>query len=204
MKFISFLKWLRWFFGFGPKTEKKVEKSVPTSVVLPVKAYKVEHTKHDEARDLLVEKIVQAKVKNQQIQADMFNERLASLRQDVDKRYSKPVEPTNPSEDFITSMAIGYMTDSTVEGTLLGGDMLGAALGDMLNSSDDTPSSNDLDRGFDGGFGDGGFSGGGAGADYSDNTPSYESPSYESPSYDPPSYDSDSNFDDSSSRDLDY
>ena len=210
MKFISFLKWLRWFFGFGPKQEKKVEEKKVEPILVPTESYKVEHKKHYEARDILIEKLEQAKLNNIKIKNDNFDEQLNQLKRDVDRRYPRHVEPTptKPNDTFLESMAIGYMTDSTVEGTILGG---------ALNTSDETPK-------FEDGFGGGDFSGGGAGADYSDNTPSYdppsyeapstpsyESPSYESPRYDPPSYDSGSSnydsgssFDDSSSRNSDY
>jgi hypothetical protein len=43
----------------------------------------------------------------------------------------------NSSDSFIESLVIGYLTDSTVEGTLLGGDLIGAAIGDALNNTDD-------------------------------------------------------------------
>lgn len=38
---------------------------------------------------------------------------------------------------FLTSMVIANATDSTILGTVLGGDPVGAVLGDMMNSSDD-------------------------------------------------------------------
>ncbi len=40
------------------------------------------------------------------------------------------------SGDFLTSAAIGFATDSALLGTVLGGDPLGAVIGDMLNTSD--------------------------------------------------------------------
>ncbi len=41
-----------------------------------------------------------------------------------------------PDDGFLTSMALGYMTDSTIIGGMLGGNVVGAMLGDMLNNSD--------------------------------------------------------------------
>lgn len=37
---------------------------------------------------------------------------------------------------MLTSAAIGYATNSALLGTVLGGDPVGAILGDMLNTSD--------------------------------------------------------------------
>jgi hypothetical protein len=42
-------------------------------------------------------------------------------------------------DGFLESMAIGYLTDSTFVGTLLGGNLPGAMIGDMLNDSDEVP-----------------------------------------------------------------
>lgn len=42
-------------------------------------------------------------------------------------------------DDFLTSMAIGYVTDSTLAGYAVGGNLSGAILGDVLRN-DDTPS----------------------------------------------------------------
>lgn len=63
-----------------------------------------------------------------------------------------------PQDDgFLTSMALGYMTDSTVLGTAIGGNFAGAMIGDMLNNNDEIKQ--DF-RGFDGGkFGGSGQSG---------------------------------------------
>jgi len=40
-------------------------------------------------------------------------------------------------DGFLESMALGYMTDSTMMGTLLGGNLPGAMIGDMLNNADE-------------------------------------------------------------------
>jgi hypothetical protein len=69
-------------------------------------------------------------------------------------------ENPNADSSFIDSLLLGYLTDSTFDGTIMGGNLLGAMIGDALNDSA-TP-----DAGFQDGFGGGGFSGGGAGADW--------------------------------------
>lgn len=48
------------------------------------------------------------------------------------KNYFKQRE-VSQDDGFLTSMAIGYMTDSTLLGTALGGNVMGAMIGDMLN-----------------------------------------------------------------------
>lgn len=40
------------------------------------------------------------------------------------------------NSDFLTSMMIANATDSTLMGTLIGGDPVGAMIGDMMNDSD--------------------------------------------------------------------
>jgi len=63
-------------------------------------------------------------------------------------------------DSFIESLVIGYFTNSTFEGSLLGGDILGAAIGDALNDTDE----------FSGGeYGGGEFGGGGAGGSWEPN-----------------------------------
>lgn len=53
------------------------------------------------------------------------------------RNYFRHREVNGSGDDgFLTSMAIGYMTDSTMMGALLGGNMMGAMVGDMLNNSD--------------------------------------------------------------------
>ena len=65
----------------------------------------------------------------------------------------RELEQQYPGSDdsFIESLLVGYFTDSTMMGTAIGGDILGAAIGDMLNNNDN----NQQDQGFDGGFGGG-------------------------------------------------
>jgi hypothetical protein len=52
------------------------------------------------------------------------------------KQYFNHREDTNQG-DFAVSMAIAYATDSTLMGTALGGNVLGAAIGDALNDTDE-------------------------------------------------------------------
>jgi hypothetical protein len=42
--------------------------------------------------------------------------------------------------DFLTSMMVAQETDSAALGVLMGGDVGGAIIGDMLNTNDSTPS----------------------------------------------------------------
>ncbi len=82
---------------------------------------------------------------------------------------AKRVELRNqyPHEDdsFIESMLIGYMTDSTLIGGVMGGNFMGAAIGDVLNTDDqetDHINNNETNDGFGGGD----FGGGGAGGSW--------------------------------------
>lgn len=82
---------------------------------------------------------------------------------------AKRIELRNqyPHEDdsFIESMLIAYLTDSAELGTLIGGNFMGAVIGDMLNT-DDQVTDSVTDQGFQDGFGGGDFSGGGAGSSW--------------------------------------
>jgi hypothetical protein len=60
-------------------------------------------------------------------------------------------------------MLIGYMTDSTLIGGMMGGNLIGAAIGDMLNTGDQA-----TNQAFDVGFGGGDFGGAGAGGSWED------------------------------------
>lgn len=46
------------------------------------------------------------------------------------------------NDSFVESMVLGYLTNSTTEGTLLGGNIAGAIIGDMLNTSEDNNQNN--------------------------------------------------------------
>jgi hypothetical protein len=76
------------------------------------------------------------------------------------KRAELRREYPNHDDSFIESMLIGYMTDSTLMGTALGGNVLGAMVGDMMNHSDETPNVE---------FGGGEFGGAGAGGTWEAN-----------------------------------
>lgn len=57
------------------------------------------------------------------------------------KNYFRQREVVSHQDDgFLTSMAIGYMTDNTLMGTAVGGNMMGAMIGDALNNSDESSS----------------------------------------------------------------
>lgn len=84
------------------------------------------------------------------------------------KRRELELQYPNSDSSFIDSLLVGYFTDSTFMGAAVGGDILGAALGDMLNNNDQV--TDQQDQGFEGGFGGGDFSGGGAGGEWQDNT----------------------------------
>jgi hypothetical protein len=62
-------------------------------------------------------------------------------------------------DSFVESAMIGYITDSALIGTVVGGNPLGAMIGDAMNNNE----------GFDGGFGGGGFSGGGSSGEWENN-----------------------------------
>ena len=87
------------------------------------------------------------------------------------QRRKRELQRQYPTHDdsFIESLLVGYLTDSTMMGTAVGGDILGAAIGDMLNNTDQI-NEHSQESGFDGGFGGGGFSGGGAGGEWQDNS----------------------------------
>lgn len=78
------------------------------------------------------------------------------------RRRELELQYPNENSDFIESLLIGYFTDSTILGTTMGGNLVGAAIGDMLNNDDNTPSQ----EGFNDGFGGGDYSGAGAGGDF--------------------------------------
>lgn len=66
----------------------------------------------------------------------------------------------NADDSFIESMMLGYLTDSTLMGTAMGGNMLGAMIGDSLNGTDEF-SGGELPNNVE--FGGGDFGGAGAG-----------------------------------------
>jgi hypothetical protein len=61
----------------------------------------------------------------------------------------------NENDGFLESMLIAYLTDSTMMGTVFGGNITGALIGDMLNDSDNKVE-----------FGGGEFGGAGAGGSW--------------------------------------
>lgn len=79
------------------------------------------------------------------------------------KRVELRSQYPNESDSFIESLLIGYLTDSTLIGGMMGGNLMGAAIGDMLNNDDQVN-----DKGLEDGFGGGDFSGGGSGDSWQD------------------------------------
>ncbi len=70
------------------------------------------------------------------------------------RNYFRNREVHYGDDGFLESMAIGYLTDSTLIGSIFGGNIAGAAIGDMLNNSDDNKTTEFV--------GGGGFNGGGS------------------------------------------
>ena len=63
-----------------------------------------------------------------------------TLIDDSRKRHARRMlkqEYPDANDSFIESMIIGYLTDSTMLGTALGGNMMGAVVGDLLNDDTD-------------------------------------------------------------------
>lgn len=63
-------------------------------------------------------------------------------------------------DSFIESMLVAYATDSTMVGTAIGGNLLGAMIGDALNTNDDVKDNVE--------FGGGSFGGAGSGGDWTE------------------------------------
>ena len=71
---------------------------------------------------------------------DILNESFkVSVKTNKKIELRKQLRDLYPDKDdsFIESLMLGYMTNSTVEGSLLGGNILGAAIGDALNDTDE-------------------------------------------------------------------
>lgn len=92
------------------------------------------------------------------------------------KRLELKQQYPDRDDSFIESLLMGYFTDSTLMGTAFGGNVLGAAIGDMLNNDDSLQNQDFGERGtdsegFQDGFGNGGFSGAGAGGEWTPDAP---------------------------------
>lgn len=70
-----------------------------------------------------------------------YMERYFRNREVVAPRPSSVCNHDNGDDGFMTSMLWGYITDSTLIGTVVGRNPMGALLGDMLNNSDDRSNS---------------------------------------------------------------
>ena len=66
--------------------------------------------------------------------------------------------------DFLLSALVAYSTDSTMLGAIVGGDLMGAIVGDLLNNDDSSSSISSDSSSCD--FGGGDFGGGGAGSEW--------------------------------------
>jgi hypothetical protein len=77
-----------------------------------------------------------------------------------EKRAELQAKYPNHDDSFIDSIIWGYITDSTPMGAVMGGNIMGAMIGDALNTNDNTNIE----------FGGGSFGGGGAGGDWEENT----------------------------------
>lgn len=104
---------------------------------------------------------------------------------------TKTTTSSNSDDGFLTSMMVAQATDSALLGMAIGGNPLGAMIGDSLNDSDSYHSSHDS-------FDD-------TSSSNHDSSPSYDSSDYSSSS-DSTSYDSSSSYDssDSSSTSSDW
>lgn len=76
------------------------------------------------------------------------------------------------NSDFLLSALVGYETGSTLDGALVGGDIAGAALGDMLSQDDQQPTQQDEPVQMSGGD----FGGGGSSGDWGSNQQDNEQP----------------------------
>lgn len=73
-------------------------------------------------------------------QTDIDDKIKQELINDSRKRHARRMlmqEYPDADDSFINSMIISYLSDSTVLGTALGGNVVGAAIGDMLNTNDE-------------------------------------------------------------------
>ncbi len=90
----------------------------------------------------------------------------------VESRVESPSTSSSSDDGFVTSMLVAQATDSAMLGTIIGGNPLGAMIGDSLNDNDTKPKNLEI----------------------------FDSTDYSSPS-DSSSYDSGSSYDSSSSFD---
>lgn len=97
-----------------------------------------EDTKKNDYSWPVLKKMAEIDEKHRRLSDKTQQKIMNSQRLDKDEAYEyfRYQFPTN-DDSFIESMVIGYITNSTVEGTLLGGDILGAYIGDALNDTDE-------------------------------------------------------------------
>lgn len=70
-------------------------------------------------------------------ECDFRNSRHCDVCTSTDRVKILRAQDSSNDDTFMESMFIGALTNSTVAGALLGGDIFGAALGDMLGGDDD-------------------------------------------------------------------
>jgi hypothetical protein len=82
---------------------------------------------------------------------DIDDKTKQDLINDSRKRHARRMliqQYPDADDSFINSMIMGYLTDSTVLGTAMGGNVVGAAIGDMLNSDNETHNHNHHEDNF--------------------------------------------------------
>jgi hypothetical protein len=98
-----------------------------------------EDTQKDEAWPVLK---TMAEIDEKAKEVKVKKPRAKRVKKDLEverRQYRENLVEQYPDEDdsFIESLMLGYLTNSTVEGSLLGGNILGAAIGDALNDTDE-------------------------------------------------------------------
>ena len=82
---------------------------------------------------------------------DIDDKTKQDLINDSRKRHARRMliqQYPDADDSFINSMIMGYLTDSTVLGTAMGGNVVGADIGDMLNSDNETHNHNHHEDNF--------------------------------------------------------
>lgn len=127
---------------FTPKTKKIVEKDENGLYItddVEAKEYMNQYFKHREVK----QKFDMNKV------PEKYRKNVEYKKREYASQYP------NADDSFINSLLIAYLTDSATTGAIIGGDWIGAMIGDSLNDSDTRVE-----------FGGGEFGGGGAGASW--------------------------------------
>jgi hypothetical protein len=86
---------------------------------------------------------VKPPIKTQEVKKDIYPSSTGYIPtgRTAETRYVESSNYNNQNNaDFLTSMMVAQATDSAALGILMGGDVGGAIIGDMLNTNDSTPS----------------------------------------------------------------